>query len=100
MERLLFAPKRIATAQAALQKKGRAQCDRVSLYHYNAEFSKDEDGIQDSETIQNISELDSSVTAGNILIGINLLCNMGDQSLARSFDLHNSFQAFAVRKLR
>ena len=37
------------------------QCDRVSLYRYNAVLSYVEDEFQESETIQIITGLDSSV---------------------------------------
>ena len=48
---ITFAPKIFATAQAALEKTGQAQCDRVCLYHYNAVLSGVKDKFQENETI-------------------------------------------------
>ena len=63
---ITFTPQKLPTAQAALLKTGRAQCDQVSLYFYNAVISDVKDKFQESETIEIITELDSSVTAASI----------------------------------
>ena len=59
---ITFAPK-LATAQAALQKTGQEQCNRVSLYRYNAVLSDLKYVFQEFKIIQIITGLDSSVTA-------------------------------------
>ena len=46
-----------------LCKRREGQCDRVSLYRYNAVLFCVEDEFKGSETIQIITGLDSSVTA-------------------------------------
>ena len=46
---IYFAPKALATAQAVLQQTRRAQCDQMSLYHYNAVLSDVKDKFQESE---------------------------------------------------
>ena len=61
-----FAPKKLANAQAALQKTRRAQCDRVSSYRYNAVLSDVKDEFEESKTIQIITGSEPSVTAANI----------------------------------
>ena len=65
-ETITFVPKMLSSVQAALQKTGPAQCDRVSLYRYNAVLSDVKDQFQESEAIQIITGLDSSVTAANV----------------------------------
>ena len=59
----LFALKKLAIGQAALQKIRRAHCDRLSLYRYCAVVPDVKDEFQESQTIQIITGLDSSVTA-------------------------------------
>ena len=45
---ITFLSKRLATAQAALQKTGWAQCDRVSSYRYDAILSDVNDEFQEN----------------------------------------------------
>ena len=60
---IAFVSKELTTAQAALQRTGRAQCNLVSLYRYTAALSDIKGQFQENEIIQMIKELDSSVTA-------------------------------------
>ena len=63
-----FTPKNFARAQAAWQKTGRTQYEQVSLYRYNAALSDVKIKLQGSETIQVITEWDSSVTAAFVIL--------------------------------
>ena len=63
---ITFVPKKLATAQVALQTTSRAQCDRVLLYPCSAVLSDVKDKFHDSETIQILTRYDSSVTGGLI----------------------------------
>ena len=49
-----------------VQKTGHPQGDRVSLYHYNVGLSDVKDQFEESEAIQIITGLDSSVTAAMV----------------------------------
>ena len=62
---ITFALIKLATAQAALQRTGRAQCDRVSLHRRNAILSDFKDIFQENTTVQITAGLNSSVTAAN-----------------------------------
>ena len=48
---ITFTPKKLATAQATLQKTWLPQCDLVSLYRYNAVLSDVKDDFKENETI-------------------------------------------------
>ena len=54
---ITFPPNTLDSAQAALQKTGRAQCDEVSLRRYNAVLSdmKDKAPVKRSNISPNIS---------------------------------------------
>ena len=58
--------KKLATAEAALQKTGQPQCERVSLYRYIAVLCDVKDKFQESETIHIMTRLESSVTATSV----------------------------------
>ena len=75
-----FAPKKLATAHAALQRMGWAQCDWVSLYGYNAVLSDVKDNFQENETLQ--MGLDNSVTAAIITNTQNLVSKFNFDSLS------------------
>ena len=64
---ITFAQK-ISHSTSSYAKTGLAQCDRVSLYRYNAVLSDVKDKLQESEKIQIITGFDSGVTAAYILI--------------------------------
>ena len=68
---ITFAQKWLTTAQATLQKTWRAQCDRVSLYHYHAVLSYVEDEFQESEKLQIRTGLDSSGTAAIVKFSVS-----------------------------
>ena len=77
----------------------RAECDRVSLYRYNAVLADDEDKFKEHEAIQIIAGSDSSVTAAifivvrHFLFSVSILPILQDAPIVTHNALDGKFYA-------